>query len=99
MTDQLRIYKLHPGALDDFLEVWRSQVVPLRRRMGFEVRAAWTKPEDDRFVWVVGYEGEDGFEAAEQRYYASPERDAISPNPSSFVASAETMLLERYEPI
>jgi hypothetical protein len=39
-------------------------------------------------VWLVGYSGADGFEAAEERYHALPERLSQDPNPSDFVEAA-----------
>lgn len=91
MTHQLRRYRLRPGSTDEFVEVWRDLVVPLRQRLGFEVVAAWTVPGADEFVWVVSHPGD--FEEAERRYYDSPERAALDPDPGSFIESAETVAM------
>ena len=93
MTYQLRIYRLHEGTLERFVEEWRSLVVPLRRRFGFEVVGAWASAEEETFVWLVSYDGPEGFERRDAEYYASPERAAMDPNPARHIASAETRLL------
>ena len=39
-------------------------------------------------VWLVGYSGGDGFEAAEERYHALAGTTIATPNPSDFVEAA-----------
>ena len=67
MEYQLRIYDMKPGALDEFVEYF-PRVVELRRRVGFTIEGAWVEREANRFVWIAGYGGDDGFRAAERRY-------------------------------
>lgn len=86
MQTQVRVYTITPGELDAFVEEWRAGVVPLRRRFGFEVLHAWASLEDDTFVWVLGYEGDD-WQAAERAYYDSPERRAMDPDPARRIAT------------
>jgi hypothetical protein len=50
---QLRIYKIKPGRLDDWVEAWRAEVVPLREAGGFRILGAWTNEADSEFVWLV----------------------------------------------
>ncbi|HEV8516392.1 MAG TPA: NIPSNAP family protein [Candidatus Limnocylindrales bacterium] len=90
---QLRIYRTEPGRLADFVDGWRRGVAPLRERFGFRVEAAWASLEDDTFAWLVSYEGEDGFAAADARYYASPERAALSPDPARLLAETRTLFV------
>jgi hypothetical protein len=92
---QLRIYRLHPGALPAFLDVWHHDVVPLRRKCGFEVVGAWQDAAHDEFVWMISYDGPDGIAAADARYYVSPERRAVPParDPAQFIASRELRVL------
>ncbi len=80
--------------MEDFLTAWRQGAVPLRRRHGFQVLGAWTTEGQDRFVWIVGYEGGDSFQAADQAYYASPERKQLDPDPAGYIQHAEHHLLE-----
>ncbi len=89
---QLRIYSIEPGHLDDFVLTWSTAVRPLRRRFGFE-SAAWTVPEEDLFIWLVTYRGEKPFEEADTDYYASPERQRITPDPAQWIVRNETRWL------
>jgi hypothetical protein len=89
---QLRIYTIEPGRLDDFMTVWSTWVRPLRRRFGFE-SAAWTVPEENLFIWLVTFRGERTFEEADTAYYASPERQAIRPDPAQWIVRNETRWL------
>jgi hypothetical protein len=90
VTWQLRLYRVKDGELDDWVREWRELVLPLRRAQGFDVRGPWLAA-DGRFVWMIG---RDDFEAANEAYYASPERTALDPDPARHLAGVETVLLE-----
>ena len=89
---QLRIYEIEAGRLEEFMAVWSAEVRPLRRRFGFE-SAAWTVAEENLFIWLVTYRGERSFEDADTAYYASPERQAIRPDPAQWIVRNETRWL------
>jgi len=36
-------------------------------------------------VWVIGYDGAEGFAEADRRYYASDERRGLSPDPAQYI--------------
>jgi hypothetical protein len=92
MQFQLREYTIEAGRLDDFVREWRELVLPLRVAQGFSVLGPWVEPKASRFVWIVGYDGD--IRAADERYYASPERDAISPNPARLIVEPRHVWLE-----
>lgn len=91
MEYELRIYRVQAGRMAEFVELFR-QVADARRAHGFEVLGPWIT-DDDGFIWITGYGGEDGFEAAVKRYYDSPERKAIQPEPASLLESMETRMM------
>ncbi len=93
MVSQLRIYKVKPGEMDAFVREWRTGVVPLRKKFGFKVEGAWTIRKDDTFVWILTYDGPEGFEARDAAYYASPERKALTPSPARHLDSMDTRLM------
>ncbi len=95
---QLRQYTVVEGQMDRWVREWRERVVPLRRRFGFRVEGAWARTEDRRFVWVISHDGPEGFEAADRRYYDSPERASLDPDPARLIEHAETELLTPVEP-
>lgn len=82
MEVHVRIYEAKAGELERFVKEWQATIRPLRERFGFRVLGAWASEEGRQFVWVLGYEGADGFASADARYYASPERAALDPNPA-----------------
>jgi len=94
MDHQLRVYQLKPGRLDAFLSLWHEHVVPARRACGFEVEGAWVNAEADEFAWVVRYTGADGFAAADERYYASPERAALPWDPRDALDAVELRMFD-----
>jgi hypothetical protein len=93
----LRIYTIKPGELEDWIAEWRAHVLPLRRRLGFEVLGAWTSEEESTFTWLLGYDGPEGIAAANAAYYASPERTAIDPDPARHIAEARQLPVRALE--
>lgn len=93
MLCQLRTYQIKEGQMEDFLALWRDHVVPARTAHGFRVLGAWNDARDGTFVWVVGHDAPDGWEAAEQAYYDSPERQSVPRNPYDLMESWETKVL------
>ena len=96
MYAELRVYRVDPGAMEAWVAEWLEHVYPLRLSMGFGIPAAWIAG-DDRFVWVLTYDGDD-FDAANQAYYASPKRLAIDPEPSRHVTHTESWPLRSVLP-
>lgn len=94
-TTQLREYTIKPGQLDAFATLWAKNVRPLRAKKGFVVEGAWKIAAEDKFVWIVSYAGPDGWEAANQAYYGSPERKAMTPDPASFILAQRTAFIDR----
>ncbi len=90
MRWQLRVYRIAPGRLDDFVAEWRERVVPLRLAAGFSIVGPWVAPEDDRFVWIVGHEE---LEEANAAYYESAARQALDPDPARHIAEIEQELV------
>ena len=85
MEYQVRRYRAAEGKLDAFVDAWRRGVVPLREKFGFAIEGAWSIPETSEFVWVMSYDGSEGFAAADAAYYESAERSTLDPNPAVFL--------------
>ena len=92
METQVRIYRVRDGELAHFVEEWKEQIKPLRESLGFRVLGAWASEEDSRFAWVLAYDGDDGFAAANDRYYDSPERAAFDPDPARLLDETDHFL-------
>jgi hypothetical protein len=86
---QLRQYVVEPGKMDDLVAIFPA-VVEARQTAGFRVIGVWTVPEENRFIWIVATDHPEGIEGATQAYYTSPERAAITPEPSELLAEIET---------
>ena len=97
MDRQLRIYTIEDGAFDEWVREWSEHVAPLRRRLGFEIEGPWIDRSESTFVWLLGYDGPDTFDVADRRYYESPERRSIDPDPARHIASIETRMLRDLE--
>jgi NIPSNAP protein len=91
---QVRVYRVRKGQLARFVEEWNASVRPLREHFGFRILSAWASEEDDRFAWVLAYDEEDGFAAADARYYGSDERAALDPDPARLLEATEHFMAE-----
>jgi hypothetical protein len=91
---QLRTYQVRPGAMDEFVALFRDHLVPVREAYGYTILGAWNDPEQNTFVWVVGHEAPDGWDAAEKAYYDAPERAAMPANPTDFLESVQTQMVQ-----
>ena len=95
MATQLRDYRIAAGQLERFVEEWRTQLAPLRRSVGFTVSGAWTVPAESRFIWLLSHPGDwDDFRAADARYFASPQRAALDPDPARLIEAQHNVALE-----
>lgn len=95
---QLRDYRIRTGELDRFVDEWRTKLAPLRRSIGFEIRGAWTVPEQDRFVWLLSHPGDwDAFARADAAYFASPERAGFDPDPARLIEWQRSVRLTEVE--
>jgi hypothetical protein len=88
---QLRIYQVKDGRMDGWVELWRTEVLPLRRRFGFSVIGPWIVHDEDRFVWIVGH---DNFSEANAAFYTSPERSALEPRIPEYLDGVEAWMLD-----
>jgi hypothetical protein len=88
-TSQLRMYTIKEGKLDEFIKAWSEGIYPLRLQHGFKVDGAWVIREENKFVWIVSYDGPGDWDAKVKAYHESPGRKAISPDPVEFIAIIE----------
>lgn len=93
MKFQVREYTIRPGEMEEWLSEWRSKIVPLRERHGFEVLGAWTIDGTDQFIWIISYEGPKSWDQANEGYYSSPERKAFDPDPARHLAKTDARLM------
>ncbi|MBF6289817.1 NIPSNAP family protein [Nocardia cyriacigeorgica] len=93
-TTQLRTYTIREGLLDEWAGKWRDLVVPLRLELGFEIGGAWLDRERSQFIWLISFEGEDTFEEANERYWASPKREALGLDPAEYLVGRDVRVVD-----
>ncbi|MBN3931680.1 NIPSNAP family protein [Streptomyces verrucosisporus] len=94
-TTQLRTYTVRDGMLDEWVERWREEIVPLRLALGFTIDGAWTDRERNRFVWLISYEGPGTFAERNAVYWASPRRKAMGLDPDDYLTHTDDRTVER----
>jgi hypothetical protein len=86
---QVRIFTINKGKMNEFLSAWQKGVYPLRIKNGFKIEGAWVVQEKNKFIWILSYDGPDGFEAKDSAYYASQSRTSLKPDPADYIADSE----------
>lgn len=88
---QLRIYDVRPGHLDDFVAVWRRQIVPLRVSAGYKILAAWADYHSSTFCWLVGWAPSTTLGELEAKYKELRAAESLDPDPAQWVESARLL--------
>jgi len=91
MAKQLRMYTVKPGEMDAFCQEWGEQILPVRLQAGFRVVGPWVIDETDQFVWMLEHDGD--FQVADKRYYDSPDRKKVDPDPIRHLVKNEHWML------
>lgn len=95
MTEyQLREYTIRQGEINQFIEEWGAQIMPLRKKLGFKILDAFANKEESRFVWIVAWDGPGSLDEGEKRYFDSNERTAVNPNPARHVEKSRISKVE-----
>ncbi|MFC8367070.1 NIPSNAP family protein [Streptomyces sp. NPDC057239] len=94
-TTQLRTYTVRDGMLDEWVERWRQEIVPLRLELGFTIGGAWVERERNQFVWLISYDGPETFQERNALYWSSPERKAMNLNPDDYLVHTDDCTVEQ----
>ena len=70
-----------------------NHMVPSRERFGFKIVTALADKESGEFVWLLSWDGPEGYEAADRAYYESPGRKSVSWDPAPFIIAHELRIL------
>ncbi|HWU11627.1 MAG TPA: NIPSNAP family protein [Streptomyces sp.] len=95
-TTQLRTYTVRDGLLDEWVQRWKADILPLRLESGFAVGGAWIDREHNQFVWLISYEGPETFEERNAMYWASPARKAMDLDLDDYLVSADERTVEEW---
>lgn len=77
MPSQLRIYKIKPGMMDQWLNFFHGKVVPMHQQFGIPARIAWVNSANSEFIWVRDFAAGEPIEDQERRYVNSEERRRV----------------------
>jgi hypothetical protein len=91
---QIRIFTINKGKMDVFVDAWQKGVYPLRTKSGFRIEGAWVVKEKNKFIWILSYDGPEGFEAKDSAYYASQARTTLKPDPADYIADVEKYFID-----
>lgn len=95
---QIRIFTINKGKMDVFLDAWQKGVYPLRIKSGFKIEGVWVVKDKNKFIWILSYDGPEGFKAKDSAYYASSARTTLKPDPAEYIADVESYFLEPAAP-
>ncbi|BCL31771.1 NIPSNAP family protein [Streptomyces aurantiacus] len=93
-TTQLRTYTVRDGLLDEWVERWREEIVPLRLELGFTIGGAWVDRERNQFLWLISYDGPETFAERNATYWASPARKAMNLAPDDYLLHTDDRTVE-----
>lgn len=93
-TTQLRTYTVRDGMLDEWVERWRMEIVPLRLELGFTIGGAWVDRERNHFVWLISYDGPEAFAERNAMYWSSPARKAMNLDPDDYLVHTDDRTVE-----
>ena len=91
---QVRIFTINRGKMEVCIDAWLKGVYPLRIRNGFKIEGAWMVKEKSKFIWILSYDGPEGFEAKDSAYYASESRKTLNNDPAQYIADVEKYFIE-----
>jgi hypothetical protein len=92
------MYTIAAGKLDEFVKGWREAIYPLRLKFGFKVDGAWVVKEDNKFIWILTYDGAGDWDAVNKAYHESPERRALNPDPAPHIVHIEERFITSVMP-
>ena len=91
---QIRIFTINKGKMNEFVSAWKNGVYPLRIKYGFKIEKAWVVRDKNKFIWILSYDGPEGFEAKDSSYYASQSRTSLKPDPADYIADSENYFID-----
>ena len=55
MIHELRVYQVGPGKMDQWIDFFRSKIIPTYERERASVPVGWRDDEQSQFVWVRAF--------------------------------------------
>ena len=69
---QLRTYTINKGQLENWLEIFHSEVIPKLEDAGIKVESTWVNQEKSQFIWIRSFGNSyDDVQTKELEFYSS----------------------------
>lgn len=94
MASQLRTFIIQENKMDEFVKAWLSKIYPLRLHHGFMIDGAWIDEERNEFIWILSYDGPEGFEEKDKTYLATTDRVKLDPDPAQWIIGGEKRMIK-----
>jgi ribosomal protein L11 methylase PrmA len=95
MITQLRIYTINRDSMDEWVKEWQDKIKPLRLKLGFAIPDAWTDMKNNRFYWIMQYDGKEDWNRLDAAFHESEERRSMQPNPARHIARMEEYFIDK----
>ncbi len=78
---ELRQYKIHPGKMNDWVEMMETEIIPFQMSKGMVITGSYRGEEDDSvYIWLRRFESEAEREALYAAVYESDHwKNVIAP--------------------
>ena len=63
MLSQIRIYTINKGEMDNFLQHFKNEIIPIHERIGVPIVGTWVNRAQNEFIWVRSYKDKADIEA------------------------------------
>ena len=94
MIEQLRVYTVNRGMMDQWVKYFNENVVPIMTDIGIKVSGQWVNSDGNQFIWIRSFSDADDLKAKEKAFYDSPAWQAVQDKARSHLARIEVHQME-----
>ena len=94
MIEQLRVYTVNRGMMDQWVDYFNETIVPIMANVGMKVSGQWVNSDGNQFIWIRSFEDADDLKAKEKAFYDSSEWQAVVDKARSHLARIEVHQME-----
>ena len=94
MINQLRIYTVNRGMMDEWVSHFNQVLVPVLEKVGMKIQSQWVSEDKSQFIWIRSFDDLDDLKALEAKFYSSADWDAVKDKARSYLARIDVKLME-----
>ncbi len=91
---ELRIYTINRGMMDAWLACFQKDIIPLSKKHGIPIAAAWTNTDRTEFIWVRTFADEEDRKRRTEALYGSPAWEGMRDRVRAHIAKTEVRTVE-----